>query len=287
MYFQFDDIQFRGLFGPSAMGYKFESRIAETPLILGKSSVLKFGDELDKYKLDLNLHYSFVNVPLAIESLNTKRREGRICAFVDGNGVILGDFFIKSLEIGDIMRSPNGGELLSADLTMELIEYVEIDGSDPDRVRAFESAKALGENGVTPVALEAIPGSDSAEIMEGVLETVTLARAADADMKLIVTTPDGEKGPIFTRIASATKTVTAKARKVINIIDRGRATVGQIALLREQLSDVEQIANTIRDAAERGDLGGVNAASGELLGQADSAFSSTQPINRLLILRRL
>lgn len=286
MYFQFDDIRFEGLYGPSILGYRKAARIPTTPLIYGKAALLFTGGELDEYKMDILLHHTFVNVQEALDSFTEKLNTGKVCAFVDGTGLVLGDFVITSIEVG-VTESNAVGRILGANLQVSLVEYVPIAANEPQRGRAFDEATALSENPITPVAIDALPSSPEALLSAAVLETRSDAAIVERLNELVVTAPAAQKAPLMARIKTQAEKVTAAGRKILAVVDRVQTIAGQVPLTRLEVESLLETAATLRDAAERGDITDVSNATGGLLSQVDGAFVSTRPFNTQLILRRL
>jgi hypothetical protein len=286
MYFQLDDIRFTGLYGPSALDYRYSERIAKTALLNGKAALLRTGTELTEYKVDLTLHFTFVNVVRAIAALREKQSNNLVCAFVDGTGTLIGDVVIMSIDVSESRRSPRG-ELTSAKLQLVLVEYAPIGANDPARGRDFDAAKALAENNVASVLIESRPATDAAELVSNVSGSLADLRAADLEAKIVVTAPPAQRVRNMVKLAKSANKAAQKAREALSFLARVRTLVAQAPALVEQLETIVERAEALKDAAERGDLTDVSANAGGLLNIVSSAFDATRPLNRLLILRRL
>lgn len=286
MYFQLDDIRFEGRYGISALAYREETRLPATPLINGKAALMRVGEELEQYNMAIRLHYSFINVPDAVERLRNLRRTAKVCTFVDGMGEILGDFIVKAVETTEMLRS-HRGELLAAEMQLELIEYAPILANAVARDRAFDNAKALAENDITPVLLTALPASPAAEAVAALADARASAAFAAQAAELAVTVPVDQRPGVLNRIRLAAKDAVDRARAGLDALSRIQGGVANIPLLIGQSQDFVSRAAQLRDAAASGDVSGVNFASRDLLAQTRVVFDQTLPLNRLIMLRRL
>jgi hypothetical protein len=286
MYLQLDDIRFTGRFGPSALDYRYVERIAKTPLLNGKAALLRVGTELVEYRLDLRLHTSFVDVAQALTRLREKQIQNRVCTFIDGNGELIGEVVILSLEVNERDRTTTG-TLIHADVQLVLVEYAAIAVNDQARGRDFGNALALAENDVIPVRIEQLPGSEAASLVIGLSGTIAEIRATELAATLAVTAPPAQRVRNLTRVASGAKKVQAGARAGLALLNRGLTLAAQVPALVTQFETMANQAAILSDAAERGDLSAVSASSGGLLDLASSALDTTRPLNRLVILRRI
>lgn len=286
MYLQLDDIRFTGLLGPSALDYRYVERIAKTPLLNGKAALLRVGTELVEYRLDLKLHTSFVDVAQAITKLREKQTDNRVCTFIDGNGELIGDVVILSLEVSERDRTTSG-TLIHADIQLVLVEYAAIAVNDQARGRDFRNALALAENDVTPVRIEQLPGSEAAALVIGLSGTIAEIRATELATTLAITAPPEQRVRNLAKVATGAKKVEAGARAGIARLNQAITLAAQVPALLSQFETMANQAAILSDAAARGDLSAVSASSGGLLDIASSALDVTRPLNRLVILRRI
>jgi phage protein U len=286
MYFQFDTIQFEGLFGPSAIGYRKVSRVARTPLINGKEVLLHVGNQLDEYKLDFRLHFQFVNVQNAIDELEERKNDARVCPFTDGDGVFIGNFVITALEVIETQRNP-GGALVAANLRMTLLEYVQIAANEPELQNAIDSAEAVVENGVTPVRIDQLPTPDPVSLVNNLTEQRAEALAIVDASNIAVQAPVSERQQFLAKIQAGSRRVSSQVQEAVQLMATVQNFVAQGPLLLQQIQDSGDLAQALGEAARRGDLNLVAALSQNLQANADSSFNLTRPLSRLIIFRRL
>lgn len=98
---------------------------AQHDLATGKPTLQAIGETLSQVTIAISLR-SFINqdVPGTIETLDRIKRSGRSAKLVFASGIYQGEYVIKQVAT-KVLRVDRAGSVASADLTLNLLEYVD------------------------------------------------------------------------------------------------------------------------------------------------------------------
>lgn len=122
---QLGDIRFPADPTVSALESKYEEVFAQQEVIDGKPRLQATGSALDTHTLtiDLDIGYGTGSPRAQRDALLAAQRARTPLPFVLGTGIVIGTFVITKIGVST-HRTTAAGELLSAQLTVELLEWV-------------------------------------------------------------------------------------------------------------------------------------------------------------------
>jgi len=121
MYAQLGNIRFEGLKGFSTFSKTVAVAYAQHARINGKARLEATGDELDAISFDMLLHANFTDPEADIDQIETACTDREVLKLILGNGNIVGDFVITSIEDVIEFTDPKGN-IISATLSISLLE---------------------------------------------------------------------------------------------------------------------------------------------------------------------
>jgi len=94
-------------------------------LATGKPTLQAMGEQLSQVNLAISLR-SFIgqDVPCMIDTLYTMMRSGKSAKLVFASGIYQGEYVVKQIA-SKILRVDRSGSVASADLTLNLLEYID------------------------------------------------------------------------------------------------------------------------------------------------------------------
>lgn len=121
MYGQLGDIVFEGLFGLDSFNLKGSQVIAEHSRIQGKPSLENSGSKADEISVSFKLSSWFTNPEQQIEKIKAYKEAGEVLVFINGAGIVFGDYVIKEYDYSIDDLTP-GGQIINATVNVSLIE---------------------------------------------------------------------------------------------------------------------------------------------------------------------
>lgn len=121
MYGQLGDIVFKALYGFDSFNVKGEQVISEHARIEGKPRLQNSGSKADELSLSIRLHANFTDPEKQLAILKEYKEKGEVLTFLNGKGVVYGDFILKSYDYTPEVITPEG-EMVSVYVNLSLIE---------------------------------------------------------------------------------------------------------------------------------------------------------------------
>lgn len=282
--YQLGTVTFEGLRGFDALQKTREAVYAEIPLMLGKPRLQRTGTALQQVSVTIQLHAAFTDPAADIATLDEFREAGQILPLFNGNGEILGDFVILSIDETVTQTAPSG-RTLSAEVKLSLKEFY-----DPNKLvtldkAAKQAAFAVGSDKVVPVRLVRPPITTMAVVSQNVTAGGAAGLSAIAQIKQAALAPTQQQS-FFGKAKSALD----NAKKAYESVKDAANTYANIAAKAPQLLDTVQDTldniQTLRTNVAAGDITNALSATEALESSIGSVNSATGPLNAVLILRQ-
>jgi phage protein U len=149
MFAQLGNHIFQGLKSPGSWDESYGKRYSKIPLINGKDVIQSTGEELVEIGLSIRYSIDFCEPATEIEALKASMKASEVLPFLSGEGVVIGTFVIKGIDVTNESFS-SSGRLEAASVDLELLEaaYAEAPQSKPV---ALKSAKPTVQKPVPAV----------------------------------------------------------------------------------------------------------------------------------------
>lgn len=144
MYAQLGNIIFEGLKGFSSFEESYAVNYAQHERIQGKPRLEVVGDSLDTINFDMYIHRDIMNPDEAIETLRAAMSDREILPLILGNGRVVGNFVIPSLN-KTTSFTDSDGNLIEATLSVELLECYNDEPLDQERQKKIDRAFATSD----------------------------------------------------------------------------------------------------------------------------------------------
>ncbi|MCD8173806.1 MAG: phage tail protein [Alistipes sp.] len=129
MFAQLGEHIFEGGKAPSAIHQTYAVKYGRISLVNRKDASQFNGEELDEIQLTVNYHHQFCNPSEEIRALRESMSSGEILPFLWGDGTVVGNYTITSVEVTG-KQYTDIGQLLAAEVSIDLLEYA--DGEEPE-----------------------------------------------------------------------------------------------------------------------------------------------------------
>ncbi len=167
MYCSLGDIIFNLLIGPSKIDDTKKTIYAKMPLIEGKPSLQRIGEELQEVNITIQFKDAFCIPETQYAALEKKRLDGEVLTFIWGSGDIEGDFVIETHKKNIDELNANGTwQSITCDLTL-----IEVAGSNKvnDQRKTFEKAAfATTLDAPHPANIQVTEPSPATDVMDDV-----------------------------------------------------------------------------------------------------------------------
>lgn len=245
MYATLGNITFEGMRGFTSFDASLASIIAEHPVINGKPKLQKTGDAPDSISFAMRFHYAFCTPEVELQKINQAVRTAEINPLLLGNGVLVGNFVIKSASTS-WQQTDTRGNIREATVQVELIES----SNALSVTQALSSAFASASNSPFRVVPATLKPSNIA------LTSPTLNTQPVSDAHVVglgVSKATAISNGIDTNVASLQKNLgVAKAtlNKVLRQCDEMKQTVNAVLILINRNPNSE-VYNRTRTLAGR------------------------------------
>ena len=146
MYAQLGNIRFEQLKGFSSLEETFGVNYAQHERISGKPRLEAIGDLLDTISFSMYLHSDFTDPEADISALKKSLTDREVLPLILGNGTIVGNFVIPNFSKTTEFTDPSGN-IISATLSVELLEYFDDNTIDSLNKSAINKAFATSDRG--------------------------------------------------------------------------------------------------------------------------------------------
>jgi hypothetical protein len=285
MYYTLGDTIFTGAFGPSAVSAEYGAPLfAQQQPIGGKAILQDTGTGLNRFGLTLFLDFSFTNVPSALAELRGYMDARRVVDYSAGNGEFFGTFVLTKMAVTELNRNPRG-ELVTASVAVDLLEYVDADPEASRRRRAVTEAVAVTENGVIPVRVTALPTSPTGQVVS----TLGAGMAAGLEGALIIERAvmfSPERESLLNQAEAIYKVGRDKVAEGISAAANVQTLAARAPTLLADMEAVKSAMEVAVGAAKTGDLTNARAAASNVVAASDVAATSSRFLSVDLITRR-
>lgn len=284
-YAKIGDIEFKGLLGFGSFNRSTAGRFPELARIGRKPKTQATGAELETFTISIPIHREFEDPEAIAAILRGYNQNGSIVPFIDGAGTYFGKFVVLSVseEVGILDID---GSKISVNLSIELREYVDADSETTEAISARNSAAALSEN--SPQETSNVTTS-STLFLETLSATATGQANVNDSLPLVnaAAVNPSQKDSLLTK-------VKIKMEAAIDSFNTAVDKVREVSGAFEQASsdfefDLEGIittANSLKVAAQNGDLTGALNHSQNMIAKAGRLDNSKRPLDRLAITRK-
>lgn len=262
MYGQLGNIKFEAQKGFSSFSRSRETTFAEIPLILGKSALQQTGEKLATINASIQLHSDFSIIENDIAEFTKLREDGEILPLLIGNGLVLGNFVITSINETH-RKTAIDGTLIVAVLDIVLKEYPTGDELGEQQLQAVQDGFASDIRKTVPSREVIPPPTEAAEInaIQGEIQSL----GADIDSQTITAANVPSQQPaLFSAISEAGNTSSVLALEMSNKLNQITFELSNVTDLITAVNDVASLAASVRDAADSAVLGDVQAANENL-----------------------
>lgn len=271
---QFGDIQFTGLYGFGRLSEREETTFARHELASNKPRLQRVGWALDEKTIGIRLHSLFVDPEEKISELRAARIAGESMPLVYGNGDYRGNFVIEAMEIISRLTDEDGS-LISADVSLDLVEHFDPNADQSEQVAAIRQALAL--DAANPVIYD----------RDGTLSEAALASrqyvAALAEADAI--RRDAEEAALnasrreraFERIVGRVRDFENGLEQFRTLILRGIDRYNNAQQMLDRAAEAIERANDVRDASLLGSVTGVQEATRNLRESIQAGQRASEP----------
>lgn len=145
MFAQLGSIIFNGMKSFNTLDTTNETNIVEHAIIEGKPKLQKVGEKLDTIQMTMMFSDSFCNVQAEIDALNDARKAVEVMPLIMGDGLLIGDYVIKTLKVKRTDAAMNG-KLLQAEVQVDLIEFYTADREQATETAAINAGIGMAMN---------------------------------------------------------------------------------------------------------------------------------------------
>ena len=282
--YQLGDIQFEGLRGLDSLRKSREAVYAELPLMGGKPRLQRTGTALQQVTVSIALHAAFTDPAADIAALDDYREGGDVLTLINGEGEVVGDFVIISIEETVTQTSPTG-RTLSAEVSLTLKEHFDPNKPATLAQAAQSAAFAVGADKVVPVRLVRPPITSASVVSQNVTGGISASAASIAYVRQApLNTP--QQASLLVRanaVLEKAKEAYTAAKDTANEYANIAATAPQlIAELTAVLANVNSLANLVQS----GDLTNALTAADTLELSFAGLGNAIRPLNAILMTRQ-
>ena len=283
MYASLGGITFEGLKGFSTFTDSRATVYAEIGMVNRKPRLQKAGESLQEIAFDILLHADFSNVEQDIQQFEDIREAGNSVSLVLGNGAVLGDFLLTSINKAVKKTDPLGNIIyLTASITLK--EYPQGNRAESLAITAAEQAFASSIEKVVPTKVIAI--APSAGVEAGLLGTSINVDSKFIDKNTAIAEGNASRRPaIFPLISERTDLVSIACTELANKIRSIEAQVNNATDIIENAEAVVSFASNIQAAITDADMDEL-VASNSIFQQANATLQASMSSVIVLIASR-
>lgn len=282
--YQLGGIQFEGVRGLSGLKKTREAVYAEMPLIGGKPRLQRTGTALQQVSIGISLHASFTDPVADIAALDAYREAGEVLALITGEGEVIGNFIISTIDETVIQTSPTG-RTISAEISLSLKEYHDPNAAATQKKEAVNAAFAVGSDNVVPVRLVRPPITSMSVVSQKVTGGISASAAGISEVRSVPLNP-AQQVSAFARakkLLEQAKQLLDAAKEAVNLYDNISAKAPQ---LMAQIAAVGANIDALVTFVSSGDTTNALTACDTLEASFAGLQSALRPINTILITRQ-
>lgn len=255
MYYQLGDIKYENAVGFQSLDQVEEESWVEHAVIDGKPVLQKTGSKLDTVEIAMRFHRSFTDPDLELNKLRAHRKKGSILALIRGDGTILGNFVIKSMNIGT--KGQINGTIIYYEVQVSLLEFASADIDATAKTQAVNNGFANSQNTPLPSTPSDLPTTPTMEAADSLISGNANINAAgglseilDANSTLLKTTCEQLQTKVNKALFDISKMVTlidADSSSELWDNTRDLSTSAQVLItkLTDLAGDVAQLISDI------------------------------------------
>lgn len=181
MYGQLGDIVFEKLYALDSFSLKGAQVISEHSRIAGKPRLENSGAKADEVAISFMLSSYFTDPEAQLDKLKGYKETAEVLTFINGAGIVYGDFVIKDYEYSLDRLTPTG-QIIHATVSVNLIEYYYTDRKKAEeRAAANNGFGAAGSiSKVTPISMT----GDSSLVMNDISKVNNNATSVTNNLSL-------------------------------------------------------------------------------------------------------
>jgi len=280
MYAQLGNIIFEG---PKSFGsYQStkQTNIVEHGLIDGKPRLQKIGVNLDQLNIGIQLHQRFCDVASEIEALEIASKNAEVLPLLDGSGLFIGNFVIKSVDKTYDHTDPQGVPVL-AQLTLSLIEHAHTVTAS----QAQQDAFAAEEN--NPELVKDVPRTqgETASINKSVTEAKAQASSVQSDVDKAKANAD-QATEIFKQTENRLKKINNAANDVEQKLYAAKNTYQSAERIINAAKRVKNSAQAAITAVQGGNIDDIITANDEVQNAISAMFGANAELAFLSAIRK-
>jgi len=238
MLFQFGDIRFELLDGPTGFELDRGVNLAQQERITGKPTLQAPGGLLSTINLSLTLSsWITADVQGSLSRLESMMNQVKEAELINGVGFSYGTFVIQHMR-SSIVKTDSKGAVTHAEVSLELLEFAAYDQETTAQLTARKAAFATITANPIQVVPKAIVSTPTALTSRAVILTTVASRQGVADAKKAVSVPDLTTKYLTKAVRGmeAASEAVAEARASANQIQSG---VSNIADLKSTLENMQ------------------------------------------------
>lgn len=282
--YKLGQIQFEGLRGLDTLSKTREAVYAELPLMSGKPRLQRTGTALQAVSVSVSLHAAFTDPAADIAALDAYREAGEVLPLITGEGEVVGDFVIISIEETVTQTTPTG-RTISAQVTMSLKEYNDPNKSVTQAQAAQNAAFAVGTDKVVPVRLVRPPVTE----MSVTSQQVDAGNAASRDSiatlrKAPLNTP--QQASLLVRAKKVLDAADAAYKSAKDAVSASANLAAKAPQLSAQLDGVLALVATLAAQIASGNVANALTAADALESALPALADAVRPLNAILMTRQ-
>lgn len=288
MVFQYGDITFTRLDGPSEMSIEGSMNYQQMERLKGKPVPQRIGTPLQVMRMTVELKYQVASVSEAITRLWAKMYAGIEEELIDGSGHSYGVFLIDRIN-QENRKLDDNGKVLSATLNLSFLEYAAYDQQADEKLKARKNARATVEAKpieVKPRKLTVTPQGITALKIN---HSVITSKQSIASVKKANQIP-AMSAKYLREATRQLQTAQAAMREARTQVDRVTAPVSNIQQLKSTLDSTISLSTSMAGSltgASLSDLPGIiNGVAQTLESQLKNLTSSAAIITAVTSIRQ-
>jgi phage protein U len=255
MYYQLgENIIFEALIGPNSFTQDEPENYAQHDTINSTPRLQKIGTGLRTINLVIKFNSSFCTPEDQLNIIRSAKKEGEVLAFIDGNGLFIGDFVITKLNFS-VNKTDSKGAIRDTDATIELLEFFDPNNTNTPAGYANSSEDPQTE----PVAVH---NSETLLLTNEV--TVLGNEAGVCDTQLTAAEADSTETAV--RLSNVGKSTNKMSQSVdrLEVACDGDSVASSAASLKAYLGDVRTSITNLKTIAGLGSITDTRSALANL-----------------------
>lgn len=277
------DITFEGLTGFDSIRESRQATYAELALIGGKPRLQRTGDALIQIDVSISLHAAFSNPAESVAALEAYRFDGSVLPLYTGEGTVIGQFIIVSIESTVTQTSPTGTPLsIAAQISLK-------ENYDPSLLNTAATAAvaagfAVGSEKVIPVKLVRLPVTSFGSVSNGA-QAGKSACIAGSDMVRKAQIDTSQTQAYLTKARTALSQAKAYYEQAKSVAEQTQSIIAIAPTFISSVQDVVFNIDNLRSYAASGDLTNSLTTLDLLESSISVVDGSVLNLNKKLIIR--